>query len=381
MLALGMRSSSSCRSLRNIYLLFCSYFNAIMIACRCRAITWRKKRNNQTQYCVRSNIFIISLLDFPILFIFFSCLLDTDFTIHIRCRFGIGKVTESHRHRHSVASSSRARVRVSYLSSKTSVRIQMLTKRQWELHNIHDDNKLLSVPKTLIESIAKWARVSSANRCTTSFAICTIHHGLISSLSVSHFSPVFFFLSTNSSFLRMKIKQNVTAAILRLPWHCPMNDVGRHCDYFGEEIPQCFWIAREPMKRQRGSEIDGLIYCSKLCCAFIYASREWVAANAEAMKLNLKFRPSASPSTSNAASVLNDSPEYVNMEWSPLWLVNRIHEHNVNCSSFGKPASYWMVPSFSSAYFSTEHWSLPTCNQVTTTLRLKYNQKTNKKMR
>lgn len=33
-----------------------SYFNAIMIACRCRTIT-SKKRNNQTQYCVRSKYF------------------------------------------------------------------------------------------------------------------------------------------------------------------------------------------------------------------------------------------------------------------------------------------------------------------------------------
>lgn len=64
----------------------------------------------------------------------------------------------------------------------------------------------------------------------------------------------------------------------------------------------------------------------------------------------------------------NNSPEYVKMEWSPLWLVNLIHAHNVNCSSFGNAASYWMVPSFSSAYFSTEHCSLATCKQLITTI-------------
>lgn len=53
----------------------------------------------------------------------------------------------------------------------------------------------------------------------------------------------------------------------------------------------------------------------------------------------------------------NSLPEYVNMEWSPLWLVNRIHEHSVNSSIFERPTWYWMVPSSSNAYFSTEHSS------------------------
>lgn len=53
----------------------------------------------------------------------------------------------------------------------------------------------------------------------------------------------------------------------------------------------------------------------------------------------------------------NSLPEYVNMEWSPLWLVNRIHEHSVNSCNFGMPTWYWMVPSSSNAYFSTEHSS------------------------
>lgn len=53
----------------------------------------------------------------------------------------------------------------------------------------------------------------------------------------------------------------------------------------------------------------------------------------------------------------NSLPEYVNMEWSPLWLVNRIHEHSVNSCIFAMPTWYWMVPSSSNAYFSTEHSS------------------------
>lgn len=53
----------------------------------------------------------------------------------------------------------------------------------------------------------------------------------------------------------------------------------------------------------------------------------------------------------------NSLPEYVNMEWSPLWLVNRIHEHSVNSCIFEMPTWYWMVPSSSNAYFSTEHSS------------------------
>lgn len=53
----------------------------------------------------------------------------------------------------------------------------------------------------------------------------------------------------------------------------------------------------------------------------------------------------------------NSLPEYVNIEWSPSWLVNRIHVHSVNSSILEMPTWYWMVPSSSNAYFSTEHWS------------------------
>lgn len=73
--------------------------------------------------------------------------------------------------------------------------------------------------------------------------------------------------------------------------------------------------------------------------------------------------------TLNGWRYMENSPEYVKMEWSPLWLVNRIHAHNVNCSNFGRAASYWMVPSFSNAYFSTEHCSLATCTPIDKTKR------------
>lgn len=53
----------------------------------------------------------------------------------------------------------------------------------------------------------------------------------------------------------------------------------------------------------------------------------------------------------------NFLPEYVNIEWSPSWLVNRIHAHSVNWSIFEMPTWYWMVPSSSNAYLSTEHSS------------------------
>lgn len=52
------------------------------------------------------------------------------------------------------------------------------------------------------------------------------------------------------------------------------------------------------------------------------------------------------------------------MEWSPSWFVNLAHAHIVNWSNFGIELSYWTVPSFSSAYFDTEHWSLIVCNEI-----------------
>lgn len=53
-----------------------------------------------------------------------------------------------------------------------------------------------------------------------------------------------------------------------------------------------------------------------------------------------------------------NSPEYVNTEWSPLWLMNLIQAQIVNCSNFGIDLSYWIVPSCSNAYLSTVQWPL-----------------------
>lgn len=52
------------------------------------------------------------------------------------------------------------------------------------------------------------------------------------------------------------------------------------------------------------------------------------------------------------------SPEYVNTEWSPLWLMNLIQAQIVNCSNFGIDLSYWIVPSCSNAYLSMVQWPL-----------------------
>lgn len=100
-----------------------------MIACRCRTIT-SKKRNNQTQYCVRSKYFHYFSLPF------FHIILLLDFL-------------------HSSGWPFESSGRSSYISSKTSVWMDA----HWAPIRTEqlDDNKLLSVPETLIESIAKWA--------------------------------------------------------------------------------------------------------------------------------------------------------------------------------------------------------------------------------
>lgn len=55
--------------------------------------------------------------------------------------------------------------------------------------------------------------------------------------------------------------------------------------------------------------------------------------------------------------IWENSPEYVNNVWSPVWFVNLIQVQMVSCSSFGNECSYLMIPSCSKAYLSTLHVS------------------------
>lgn len=175
----GLRSSSSCWSLRNIYCLFVfqHYHDCMSMSNNNVEEKSRKKRPK-----LAHNIVCVRIFSLFRSFLFFSVAFCS-FVSHIYL-IGAGAMRQNENvargicvpyvptlafHRFKLENSSCSRV--SYLSSKTSVYRCSLSDDNNCTCTQHDDNKLLSVANTLIESVAKRARVASANRNTTLWRI------------------------------------------------------------------------------------------------------------------------------------------------------------------------------------------------------------------